>query len=396
MKNFGFGIDNLLQDPALKAKLGGRRVGLVAHPASVTSQSEHSLDALINAGIRVERAFGPQHGLRGDRQDNMMESGDFTDPRHRIPVISLYGTYRYPQPEMLTGLDVVLFDLQDIGCRVYTYITTLRHFVKACMEHGVELWILDRPNPSGRPVDGMYLVDGEQSFVGCDLLPMRHGLTIGELAVWFADQLTCSHPKIIPMMHYEPSSSPGFGWPLSQIPWINPSPNASSLNMARCFPGTVLLEGTTLSEGRGTTTPLEVTGAPDIPVDELISLMEPQSGIRLRPCCFTPVFHKHVGALCQGFQIHTDSPDYLHEAFKPFRLMAGFLKALRQLRPEYDLWRYHEYEYETDRIPVDVINGGPILRQWVDDAAAGAEELDTRLEQTELDWLDQRHPYLHY
>ena len=236
MKNFGFGIDNLLQDPALKAKLGGRRVGLVAHPASVTSQSEHSLDALINAGIRVERAFGPQHGLRGDRQDNMMESGDFTDPKHRIPVISLYGTYRYPQPEMLNGLDVVLFDLQDIGCRVYTYITTLHHFVKACMEHGVELWILDRPNPSGRPVDGMYLVDGEQSFVGCDLLPMRHGLTIGELAVWFADQLKCSHPKIIPMMHYELTSSPGFGWPLSRIPWINPSPNASSPEHDTLFP----------------------------------------------------------------------------------------------------------------------------------------------------------------
>ena len=396
MKNFGFGIDNLLQDPALKAKLNGKRVGLVAHPASVTSQSEHSLDALINAGIRVERAFGPQHGLRGDRQDNMKESENFTDPGHRIPVISLYGTYRYPQPEMLIDLDVVLFDLQDIGCRVYTYITTLRYFVKACREQGVELWILDRPNPSGRPVDGMYLVDGEQSFVGCDLLPMRHGLTVGELAVWFADQLTCPHPKIISMMHYEPSGSPGFGWPLSRVPWINPSPNAGSLNMARCFPGTVLLEGTTLSEGRGTTIPLEVAGAPDIPVDELISAMEPQSGIRLRPCCFTPVFHKHVGALCQGFQIHTDSPDYLHEAFKPFRLMAGFLKALRQLRPEYDLWRYHEYEYESDRIPVDVINGGPFLRQWVDDASAGTAELDTRLEQTASDWLDQRHPYLRY
>ncbi|MDH3377664.1 MAG: DUF1343 domain-containing protein, partial [Gammaproteobacteria bacterium] len=275
MSTFGFGIDNLIQDPKLSADLHAKRIGLVAHPASVTTSGEHSLDALITNHHQIASAFGPQHGLRGDKQDNMVESDDFIDPQHGIPVVSLYGTHRFPQPAMLSELDVVLYDLQDIGCRVYTYITTLRYFVEACAEHGVELWVLDRPNPAGRPVDGLYLEETEKSFVGCDVLPMRHGLTVGELANWFADQLSCQAPRIVPMLGYDPGSLPGYGWPLARQPWINPSPNASSLNMARCFSGTVLLEGTTLSEGRGTTIPLEVLGAPDLPVDELISAMDP-------------------------------------------------------------------------------------------------------------------------
>ena len=393
MSSFSFGIDKLLQNTSA---LQGKRVGLVAHPASVTGSGAHSLDALVEHGLNISRAFGPQHGLRGDKQDNMIESEDFVDPKHKIPVISLYGQYRYPQPDMLEDLDVVLFDLQDVGCRVYTYITTLRYFISACADKGVELWILDRPNPAGRPVDGLYLEDGEQSFVGCDILPMRHGLTVAELALWFADQLDCTPPVVVPMREYDPTLGPGFGWPAFHMPWINPSPNASSVNMARCFSGTVLLEGTTLSEGRGTTCALELIGAPDLPVEAILQQMGDDWGALLRPCYFTPTFHKHADALCAGIQLHTDYANYDHENFKPFRLIANLLKCLRNIAPDYGLWRHHDYEYEADRNPIDVINGGTFLREWVDSDNMGPELLDESLSATRTDWLGKREPYLLY
>lgn len=393
MSNFAFGIDHLLQDVSA---LQGKRVGLVAHPASVTRNGSHSLDALVEHDVAVTRTFGPQHGLRGDKQDNMVESEDFVDPKHGIPVVSLYGQYRYPQADMLEDLDVVLFDLQDIGCRVYTYITTLRYFISACADKGVELWILDRPNPAGRPIDGLYLEDGHQSFVGCDILPMRHGLTVAELAFWFADQLDCTRPRVTPMLEYDPNTRPGFGWPAFQQPWINPSPNASSVNMARCFSGTVLLEGTTLSEGRGTTSSLELMGAPDLPAEAILQQLGGDWGARLRPCYFTPTFHKHANTLCTGIQLHTDYSGYDHENFRPFRLIANLLKCLREIAPDYELWRHHEYEYEADRIPIDVINGGPFLREWVDNNAMGLALLDERLTATRTNWLGQREPYLLY
>jgi uncharacterized protein YbbC (DUF1343 family) len=393
VSSFSLGIDNLLENVSV---LQGKRVGLVAHPASVTRPGAHSLDALVDQGVNISRAFGPQHGLRGDKQDNMIESEDFVDPKHKIPVISLYGQYRYPQPDMLDDLDVVLFDLQDVGCRVYTYITTLRYFISACADKGVELWILDRPNPAGRPVDGLYLEDGEQSFVGCDILPMRHGLTVAELALWFANQLDCTQPTVVPMHEYDPAQGPGFGWPAFHNPWINPSPNASSVNMARCFSGTVLLEGTTLSEGRGTTSALELIGAPDLPVEAILQQMGGDWGALLRPCYFTPTFHKHADALCKGIQLHTDYAGYENENFKPFRLIANMLKCLRRIAPDYDLWRHHDYEYEAGRNPIDVINGGAFLREWVDSDNMGPTLLDERLSATQADWLGKREPYLLY
>ena len=394
MTSFAFGIDTLLADQL--AMLDGKRVGLVAHPASITSTGEHSIDALLTRGVDVVRAFGPQHGMRGDKQDNMIESTDYVDPRHQIPIISLYGTHRYPEPSMLEDLDIVLFDLQDIGCRVYTYITTLRYFIDVCAQNDIPLVVLDRPNPIGRPIDGLFLVDGEQSFVGCDVIPMRHGLTIAELGTWFADRISAPPPQVIAMHDYDPQSPPGYGWPLGITPWVNPSPNASSLNMTRCFPGTVLLEGTTLSEGRGTTNALEVIGAPDFPVDELLRLVSAENNVRVRPCFFSPTFHKHEHQLCQGIQLHTDFTEYQHENFKPFRLVANILKHLRQLRPDYDIWRYHEYEYEQDRIPIDVINGGPFLRQWVDDDQRAFSELDDLLTTMASEWEISRQPYLLY
>ena len=399
---FQCGIDHLLNEPELSERLKSARVGLVAHPASVTSDNQHSLDALVTAGCQVVKAFGPQHGMRGDKQDNMIESADYLDPLHDIPVISLYGEHRYPTEDMLADLDIVLFDLQDIGCRIYTYITTLFYFCEACAKSGVELWVLDRPNPAGRPIDGLFLEPGEESFVGCTSLPTRHGMTVGELALYFRSLTAFDLDlRVIKMLGYQVDSSPGYGWPLLERPWVNPSPNAASLNMARCFPGTVLLEGTTLSEGRGTTTPLEVAGAPGLPVQDILSelehgLPEALDGVLIRPNYFSPTFHKHTGELCSGLQIHTDFPGYQHDRFKPYRLIAGFLKALRTLAPDYDLWRYHDYEYELDRSPIDVINGGPWLRLWVDDVDQPYSDLTIELDQAATMWEDRRSPYLLY
>jgi uncharacterized protein YbbC (DUF1343 family) len=400
--NFMFGIDRLLSTSNLMDQLHSKRVGLVAHPASITSGNYHSLDALIDKNCNIVKAFGPQHGMRGDKQDNMIESSDYLDPLHQVPVVSLYGAHRRPTEEMISDLDIILFDLQDVGCRIYTYITTLKYFVEACCRYDCELWVLDRPNPAGRPVDGLRLEKGEESFVGCDELPTRHGLTVGELAGWFnSRQAEQTNLKVINMQDYAPDSSPGYGWPTNDRPWVNPSPNAASLNMSRCFPGTVLLEGTNLSEGRGTTIPLEVIGAPSFPAAEILCHMNENipdwlAGAFLRPCFFEPTFHKHMGQLCAGIQIHTDYSGYEHEKYKPYRLIAGILKSLRHLQPKYELWRNHEYEYEPGRIPIDVINGGPGLRAWVDDDTKDYADLESSLQLVEQDWLAERKPFLLY
>lgn len=397
-----FGIDVLLADETLKARLARARVALVANPASVTAARQHSIDALMGRGCNIVKAFGPQHGMRGDKQDNMIESPDYVDPARGIPVISLYGDHRRPTDEMLDGIDIVLVDLQDVGCRIYTYISTMKYFLEACAAAGKELWVLDRPNPAGRPVDGLVLEAGHESFVGCDTLPTRHGLTVGELAAWMRDKGNLNIDlKVVEIEDYNPHLAPGYGWPIMERAWINPSPNASSLNMTRCFAGTVLLEGTELSEGRGTTTPLELIGAPDFPARDVVQVLAAGmpdwlAGAWVRPCCFEPTFHKHVGQLCEGFQIHTDLTDYDHDSFTPFRLIAGLLKSLRTIDPNYRLWRRHQYEYEPDRIPIDVINGGMRLRQWVDDPAAGFEDLEVQLRSELSQWLEARAPYLLY
>ena len=338
-----FGIDRLLEEPALRRSLAGRRVGLLAHPASVTQDLTHSLDALVALGdLRLSAALGPQHGLRGDKQDNMVESPNFYDPVHGIPVFSLYGEVRRPTAAMMDAFDLLLVDLQDLGCRIYTFITTLRYVLEEAARHGKAVWVLDRPNPVGRPVEGLRLRAGWDSFVGAGPLPMRHGLTIGELARWFVEtlRLDVDH-RIIPMDGWLPNQGPGYGWPLSERCWVNPSPNAPNLWMARCYPGTVMLEGTTLSEGRGTTRPLELFGAPDLDARALLAEMcslAPHwvQGCRLRPCWFEPTFHKHAGTLCAGLHVHAEASSYNHHAFRPWRLQALAFKALRRLRPDYD------------------------------------------------------------
>lgn len=398
-----FGIDRLLTESALRKPLAGRRVALLAHPASVTHQLVHSLDALIALpDLKIVAAFGPQHGLRGDKQDNMVESPDFNDPVHGIPVFSLYGTVRRPTVAMLDHFDVLLVDLQDLGCRIYTFITTLRYVLEAAAEHKKAVWILDRPNPIGRPIEGLRLRSGWESFVGAGPLPMRHGLTLGELAQWFVRTLRLDvEYEVVNMEGWRPETGPGYGWPLGERVWVNPSPNAPNLWMARCYPGTVMLEGTTLSEGRGTTRPLELFGAPDLEPCALLATMESLAphwlrGCRLRACWFEPTFHKHAGKLCAGIQIHVEGGTYDHNAFRPWRLLALAFKAARMLRPNYQLWRDFPYEYEHDRLAIDLINGSELLRQWVDDPAATPGDLNALTEPDEAAWRDERDAVLLY
>jgi uncharacterized protein YbbC (DUF1343 family) len=387
----------LVEEPALRRPLAGKRIALLAHPASVTRTLVHSLDALASLqDVKLAAAFGPQHGLRGDKQDNMVESADFHDPAHRIPVFSLYGEVRRPTAAMMDCFDALLVDLQDVGCRVYTFITTLRYVLEAAAQHKKSVWVLDRPNPAGRPVEGLKLRPGWESFVGAGPLPMRHGLTVGELAKWFVRTLKLDvECAVMAMEGWKPTDAPGYGWPLGERSWVNPSPNASSLSMARCYPGTVLLEGTNLSEGRGTTRPLELFGAPDLAPRQLLAKMsalapEWLSGCRLRECWFEPTFHKHAGKLCAGIQIHVDDPSYAHERFKPWRLIALALKSLRALRPDYDLWRDFPYEYERGKLAIDLINGGELLRRWVDDPAATPADLDQTATADERSWNEER------
>ncbi len=397
-----FGIDRLLADPTLRRPLVGKRVALVAHPASLTADLTHSLDALIGVGVNVTAAFGPQHGLKGDKQDNMVETADETDPLYGIPVFSLYGEVRRPTPAMMATADVFLFDLQDLGCRIYTFVTTLLYLLEAAAREGKSVWVLDRPNPAGRPIEGTTLLPGQESFVGAGPMPMRHGLTLGEMGRWFVAHFGLDVDyRVIEVENWSPDSAPGYGWPESRI-WINPSPNAANLNMARAYAGTVMLEGATLSEGRGTTRPLEVLfGAPDIAAKAVLAEMNRfasdwLTGCALRECWFEPTFHKHAGQLCNGLMIHAEGPFYDHARFRPWRLQALAFKAIRRLYPDYQLWRDFPYEYEFDRLAIDVINGGPALREWVDDAGAEAGDLDRIAAADEAAWAEQVRPLLIY
>jgi uncharacterized protein YbbC (DUF1343 family) len=399
-----FGIDRLISDATLRQPLAGQKIALLAHPASVTADLTHSLDALAACSdLQLAAAFGPQHGIKGDKQDNMVESPDFTDPMLGIPVFSLYGEVRRPTAQSMSTFDTILIDLQDLGCRIYTFVTTLLYILEAASAHGKSVWVLDRPNPAGRPVEGLTLREGWESFVGAGPMPMRHGLTLGEMGHWFIDHFNIDVDyRVITMDGWRPEAAPGFGWPSDRL-WINPSPNAANLNMARAYAGTVMLEGTTLSEGRGTTRPLELFGAPDIDAPKVMREMQrfaPQwlKGCKMREIWFEPTFHKHVGKACHGVHIHADGGFYYHHQFQPWRLQALAFKAIRNLYPDYPLWRGKDfkYEYTDDVLAIDVINGSPLLREWVDDPAAGVTDLERLMQSDEKAWHEERRPHLLY
>ncbi len=412
---FRLGVDRFLHDKSLRRSCAGKRVALLGHPASVSYQRnskfgfEHSMDALIafakeTGEFKVTAAFGPQHGMRGELQDNMQETHTYTDPVWNVPVYSLYGDVRRPNAEMMNSFDVLLVDLQDVGTRIYTFLTTLFYVMEEGARHKKKIIVLDRPNPAGRPIEGTLLVKGFVSFVGCaEGLPMRHGLTLGEAALWFKKRLKIDvELEVVEMQGYRPDAKGEYGWPSEDLTWVNPSPNAATVSMARAFPGTVLIEGTNLSEGRGTTRPLETLGTDGTDQGRVLALMHelaPQwlKGCLIRPCYFQPTFQKHAGKIISGFQIHVDNRSYDHDAFKPYRLVALWLKALRLENPKYEIWRDFHYEYEKDRLAIDLINGSSFLREWVDGGKSRSiEEFEDRCARDEKIWEQDRSEFLLY
>lgn len=395
---FQLGIERLLFEKQLQGKLVDKRVAFLGHPASVTQNLQHSLDALMAAKmVKVVAAFGPQHGMRGEKQDNMIESDDYLDPYFKIPVYSLYGRVRRPSPEMMKGWDVLLVDLQDVGCRIYTFLTTLFYMMDALNGSNQEIWVLDRPNPAGREVEGHTLDMKYESFVGAAPVPMRHGLTLGEAALWYRDHKKLKvNLNVVSMTGYDPVRLP---WP--SISWVNPSPNMPRLSCTRIYPGSVLFEGCTLSEGRGTTIPLEIFGAPGLKIPEIIADMRelaPQwlKGCILRPAFYEPTFHKFKGELVSAMQVHIDGPQYEPHLFKPYRLATLFLKSTQRLHPKMNLWRSPPYEYEEKLLPIDILTGNDQLRAWVANSSPAVKEWDESLARDEQAWEVARKPYLLY
>jgi uncharacterized protein YbbC (DUF1343 family) len=394
------GIEVLLKDRKKIAELRKQRVALICHPASVDHFLNHSYD-LLQKSVGLSAAFGPQHGVKGEKQDNMVESDDYIDPLFKIPIFSLYGKVRRPTFEMMQTFDTVLFDLQDLGCRIYTFITTLLYVMEESAKYHKKVIVLDRPNPIGREVEGNRLQKGWESFVGAAPIPMRYGLTVGELALYFKDFYKLNlELEVIKMQNYRISSGPGYGWP-SDLAWVNPSPNAPTLNMARAYPGTVMLEGTNLSEGRGTTRALEVIGAAELNFSEILESFKKKNaswarGAIFRECYFQPTFHKYKDQMCHGLQIHTDIPDYKPKIFKPLRATLGILKVIRNLYPDYSLYRNFAYEYVTDKLAFDVIHGGTEIRNWLDDKEATPSDLERFLQKEEKSWLKEYKKYWLY
>lgn len=364
------GLEVLAADPG--RWLGaGERVGLLSNLASVDSSFRPAVDVAAEAlGPRLRALFGPQHGLRSDVQDNMVESPHAVDRRLGIPLWSLYAETRKPTPEMLDGLDVLLVDLQDVGTRVYTYVWTLLLVLEACGEAGVRVLVLDRPNPlGGEAVEGGLLRPAWTSFVGLAPIPMRHGLTLGELARWFvrAGRAACELGVV-----------PAEGWRRSDLwtdtgrPWVMPSPNMPAFETALVYPGTVLLEGTNASEGRGTTRPFEIVGGPWVDgralAEDLGRFDLP--GLRLRPVGFEPTFQKWAGRPCGGVFLHvTDA-----RALKPYRTGLAILASLWRLyRAAGFAWREPPYEYEHERLPIHLLLGDADLRAALEAGADLAE-----------------------
>jgi uncharacterized protein YbbC (DUF1343 family) len=354
------GCDIILRESC--GNLAGKRVGLLANPASVTRSLVSTIEVLLSCGTRVERIFGPQHGIRGDTQANMIEWEGFTDPASGIPVHSLYGARRSPDRGDLDGLDCIVIDLPDVGARPYTYLWTSLLTMRACAAAGVEVVVLDRPNPiGGNTVEGPLLDDRFRSFVGLFPLAMRHGLTIGEaLAMMNSNGKDACSLKIVRMEGWER----GMYFDGTAQPWILPSPNMPTLDTAIVYPGAVLLEGTNLSEGRGTTKPFEIIGAPWFEprafVAELASFG--LAGVVFRPLHFTPAWDKYANEPCGGIQIHVMN----RNEFQPVRCGAAIVATAARLHRDRFRWSAPPYEYEYATPPIDIISGSAALRETID------------------------------
>ncbi len=355
------GITRLLETD--RQLLKDKRLGLVSNPASVDANLSHAVDLVANdADLRLTALFGPQHGFRSDVQDNMIETPHADDATRRVPVYSLYSETREPTAEMLRDVDVLVIDLQDVGTRVYTYIYTMANCMRAAARHGVHVVVCDRPNPiGGRDVEGALLDEAWTSFVGQFPIPLRHGMTIGELARMFNDAfgIGCA----LDVVGLE-------GWRRdmyfddTRLPWIMPSPNIPTLDSAIVYPGTVVFEGTLLSEGRGTTRPFELIGAPWIDAERFAAAMNARGvpGVHFRPVFFEPTFHKHAKQTCGGCQIHVLD----RAAFRPVRTAVELLHEFRRQDAARFGWKQPPYEYEHERMPIDLLYGSPTLRETLD------------------------------
>jgi uncharacterized protein YbbC (DUF1343 family) len=370
------GLEVLLEDQL--DLIRGKRVGIIVHPSSIDSHFQHTLDLFLNhPEIELTTVMGPQHGIRGETQDNMVEWVDYKDPVSDLPVYSLYSETRSPTEKMLSEVDVVVFDLQDIGARYYTFISTMALAMKACQEQAKSCIVLDRPNPiNGIDVEGTVLDPGFSSYVGLYPLAIRHGMTVGELALYFNTEFGIQCELHVVQMG---------GWKRemffeeTKLPWVLPSPNMPSVDAAIVYPGLCLLEGTNLSEGRGTTRPFEFSGAPWVRPFEAAKRLEQMDlpGAVFRPISFTPTFHKWASQMIGGIQIHVVD----RRAFQPFRTGLALLIAYRKMGGDQFQWKKPPYEYEYEKLPFDILCGTDEVRKQI--------EAEASLEEMEHSWQDQ-------
>lgn len=390
------GCEALLADDKKLKSLKGKKIAMVVGPASVDSNLQNSLELFLNKGLSINIIIGLQHGFCGDKQDNMIETPHGVYENKPIPVYSLYSETRRLSEEMLSQFDVLLFDIQDVGCRIYTYLTSLFYILEDCDKANKEVWVLDRPNPVGRKVEGFLLQEEWKSFVGAAPILLKHGLTLAEAALWYKSLKSLKvHLVIVPMLNYSINEEP---WP-KHLSWVNPSPNLPRLSSTRVYPGSVLLEGTTLSEGRGTTRPLEVMGAPYLNTKKILEIIKKDFSIYTKNCIiremhFNPGFHKFKSQLCKGLQIHVDHKVHTKD-FQPFRLMSVLLKTIKKIHPEKDLWSKPPYEYEYEKMPIDLISGSDFLRQWVE-SENSVKLFEEKLKEDEEIWIKNRKDFLLY
>ena len=358
------GID--LIDKKWPAKSKSANIGLLLHPASITSDFSHSADTCFRSKkFKVSALFGPQHGIRGETQDNMIEWDNFRDKKTKIPIYSLYGKTRKPSPRMLSNIDIMVIDLQDVGARYYTFIWTMSLVMEACQELNKEIVILDRPNPiNGKALEGPVLKPEYASFVGLKRLPIRHGMTIGEIGLYLKNVF---YPNLKLHVIAMEGWQRGMWFDNTGLPWVLPSPNIPTLETATVYPGICLLEGTNIGEGRGTTRPFEIFGAPFIDPELLATRLKDLrlSGVIFRPLHFLPTFQKHAGKLCGGAQIHLTD----RERFKPFKTAVAILKTVHDLYPGKFRWNKPPYEYEKNILPIDILAGTDRLRNDIEQSA---------------------------
>jgi uncharacterized protein YbbC (DUF1343 family) len=382
------GSDRLLDSP----RLNGLRVGVLANPASIDRYFRHVVDRLAAASnCKLAAIFGPQHGFHSDLQDNMIESPHAEDPRRNVPIFSLYSDTREPTQEMLDLIDVLVIDIQDVGARIYTFIYTITNCLRAAAQKGLPVIVCDRPNPiGGVAIEGPMLEHGYESFVGQFPMPMRHGMTVAELALWFNEQHKIGATlEVVKMQGW----SREMYWDETDLPWVMPSPNMPTLDTAVVYPGTVLFEGTMVSEGRGTTRPFELIGAPWLDAEQLAARMNGVGlkGVHFRPAIFEPTFQKHARTTCGGCQIHVTT----REDFESVKAGVTLMRECYGLAPDRFAWREPPYEYEHDKMPIDILAGSAPLREQIE-RQVPLDDIVASWRGGETIFAEQRRPYLLY